>query len=151
MTTSNIGPCNCCGEVCGCSGTATFEVTAQSGPNGPFEFWEVVSPCSEFATNPCCEEKFGDTILPEYNPVYYSPPWPLGATFTSPCRPISGFNRCNCTVCISTWDDFLQSWSVTTGCTHPTANTLHSSCDCPTPENNGTTHGETVSLACGCP
>jgi hypothetical protein len=149
--TTNIGPCNCCGEVCGCSGTVTWEYTTQSGPNGPFDFWEVISPCSEYATNPCCEEKIGDTIMPEYNPLYWSPPVPLGSTFTSPCRPAYGFNRCSCTTCILTWDDFLQSWSVTTGCTHPTANTLHSSCECPTPENNGTTHGETVSLACGCP
>ena len=151
MTTSNIGPCNCCGEVCGCSGTVTWTYTTQSGPNGPFDFWEVTSPCSEAAANPCCEEKSGDQISPEYNPLYWSPPVPLGSTFTSPCRPVYGFNRCNCTACILTWDGFTESWSVTTGCTHPTTNALHSACNCPEPGSPGSSHGETFSNACGCP
>ena len=144
MTTSNIGPCNCCGEVCTCSGTTTWTF------NGTTNYW-VSSPCSNYAANPCCEAKIGDTIDIFYNPLYWSPPWVEGMSFVSTCRNEFGHDRCNCTVCILTWDDFLQSWSVTTGCTHPTANTLHSACECPTPENNGTTHGETVSLSCGCP
>ena len=140
MTTTNIGPCNCCGggEVCTCSGMGGWEYTAQG--------WEVVVPCA--TAYPCCQPSSADTISPFWNPSYYLPPVPLGATFSSPCY---GTNGCYCTTCILTWDGFTESWSVTTGCSTNMGSTLHSACNCPEPGYPGTSHGETVSIACGCP
>lgn len=137
MTTTNIGPCNCCANACGCSNCLwrwVYDGTTMT------YIWSIVDGCGggDGSGEPCCgcpsPPRMGEYEEEEYQ---------IGCV---------GTNRCSCTQCNFWWDSFLVEWVPNTGCADQFGTTF-GACACTSVGlPAGTTHGEiSQPVSCNCP
>lgn len=136
MTTTNIGPCACCGGgECPCSNCL---LEWQYSETLLVYQWVVIDYCGggDGSTERCCG------CPPPSQPGEYE-----GQQIQMEC---TGTNRCSCCQCSATWDEFLGEWVIDTSCIDINSN-ICGNCNCVTPVNPGTYHGELSGpIPCGC-
>lgn len=150
MTTTNIGPCGCCGggEGCPCTQNNCLFRWEYVAENSNWQ-WIPIDLCGggDGSSEPCCAcgevGRNGD-----YD----------GEEVQVPCISESNGDRCSCCVCDWWWDSFLVEWVPNEGCRKVTViddvtyeYPCAATCLCSPPTEPGTTHGEISSpIFCGC-
>lgn len=137
MTTTNIGPCGCCGgQNCPCSQCSwEWHWVAE---NTHWQ-WIPIDLCGGGGgeSERCCT-----CPSPPYDGEYE------GHYVIVDCV---GNNRCSCCECSATWDAFTETWVVSQSCVDANGNAC-GNCDCVKPTTPGSTHGELSGpIPCGCP
>jgi hypothetical protein len=138
MATTNIGPCACCGNACGCSNCLWRWIYDESTMA---YIWSVIDGCGggDGSNEPCC-----GCPTPLRMGAYAEEEYLIACV---------GTNRCTCTSCDFWWDSFLLEWVPNTGCKN-IHNILTPACVCPTTAGSrvGSVHGELSGpVVCGCP
>lgn len=139
MSTTNIGPCNCC-TACGCSNCLWRWIWNE--PTMSY-IWSIIDGCGggDGSTEPCC----GCPSPPRMG-AYEDEEYQIA------CVGISN-NKCACTSCTGVWDAFLSQWVSPTACKNTLTNITYGVCVCDLSQNTdiGTTHGEiSRNIACTC-
>lgn len=97
-TTTNIGPCACCGGTsCSCTLTNCLWKWVDGA-------WTIIDYCGggDGSSKPCC-----DCPNPPRDGIEEDEEYPIACT---------GANSCSCTQCSGWWDEFLVEWVPQTGC-----------------------------------
>lgn len=139
MTTTNIGPCNCCGNACGCSNCLWRWIYDESTMAYK---WSIIDGCGggDGSSEPCCgcptPPRMGEYEDEEYQIA---------------C--VGAVDKCECTTCTGWWDAFLVEWVPNTGCKNTLTNIFYPACVCDLSvlTEVGTVHGEiSRNVACTC-
>lgn len=151
MTTTNIGPCGCCGQAapCPCSDTNCLFVWEFVADPINANMWVAIDLCGggDGSTQPCCfcEE-------PNRDGDY------LGEQVTVACSPLNSGDKCTCCFCNFIWDGFLEEWQLNQTCKKITViddvtyeYDCPGQCLCSPPVGSGSFHGEISGpIFCGC-
>jgi len=150
MTTTNIGPCECCGGAgCPCSETNCLFVWEFVADPINANMWVTIDLCGggDGSTQPCC------TCEEPQTPGDY-----LGEMRQVPCGPLNSGDKCTCCFCNFVWDEFLGEWLPNQTCKRITTiddvtyeYNCPGECFCSPPVGSGSFHGEISGpIFCGC-
>lgn len=146
MTTTNIGPCQCCGQAEGCP-CSTYAVCYFTWNGTSWDPLATPNPCNgtdeqDRERAPCCQ----CPGPPE------TPGTAIGEVGTSPCtQKYPHQSMCDCYSCTGTWSEFLSSW-IPGPCLGPDGqNDASFTCGCPTAQlSPGDYEGQEVIIFCDC-